>query len=882
MQWAVHHYNVSHQPQPFNPPANKTAVCDSSIALDSKYFIDWADAHIPPDQAFTFTEDDIARITRLSSTIESAFLKFLGINHTFETAGEDAPWFHCFDPLCQQLINAGDDCEDWDVLLNIPDSTDRKVAYLAAVYTSWFLIFITALIVFFAFNAFPNYDSSESWERTVRSLSQLCCCSNVLDVAETEMGDSASKEIGNMLHMLFGGIDLDPTDQVLGMYLVAERQRWRQRKHVIAKLKAAGIKPQPKPPTLFRKLFGRCLPARKGSYSRKLSQTASQVVLSSEMTSVTAPGGQAGMEALVRKPEPSPAAAKAVSGGSIAPSPFANSGSFESSGSRRLRPTRSIEYRPPSIAQSFVRLVSVKISRDSTGAPSASVVANNGDAVLEDGLSSPLSETMSVAAVEKALVVDDRHQPLLTPVNLRKVGIRVPLTSFEAAEIYIGQKSRAVPQVLLEEALQMSRFAKAAYGLQTVRWKAATTGSIVTDTLDRFLACCSPLSKPLGLENRFRKRNYNAILDITGACPEDLLYVSYTTAAFGVLPYMLLLHRPTRSVVLSVRGTVGFENLITDLLSNPVDASDAMPDWVLEATGHSRKSTGGEEVNDPESGQLFAHSGILSSTNSVLRDLEAKGLLDSMKDIHSGAQELAGSPCAETGANRADPHPHLHSNADMLENINKLEADDEVNLSLERARSAVNEAVVGQGWRIVVTGHSLGAAVACMLSFHLKEHFPSLQCFALCPPGGLMSAPLCRLSRQFCTSVVVGADAISRLAIPTTQRTVDDMVLALARCKRPKLAVFMDALLGRRKDPATAPPTFCAFEDVGPEALAALRKYVATSKLHSAGLDDRQLFPPGRIIHLRAFAASGKKKGPEAEVWDAVWVGAQGECLHFG
>ena len=52
---------------------------------------------------------------------------------------------------------------------------------------------------------------------------------------------------------------------------------------------------------------------------------------------------------------------------------------------------------------------------------------------------------------------------------------------------------------------------------------------------------------------------------------------------------------------------------------------------------------------------------------------------------------------------------------------------------------------------MVVTGHSLGAAVACLLSFHLREAFPNLHCWAYNPPGGLLSWNLSRLAQRFCT-----------------------------------------------------------------------------------------------------------------------------------
>ncbi len=53
----------------------------------------------------------------------------------------------------------------------------------------------------------------------------------------------------------------------------------------------------------------------------------------------------------------------------------------------------------------------------------------------------------------------------------------------------------------------------------------------------------------------------------------------------------------------------------------------------------------------------------------------------------------------------------------------------------------------------------------------------------------------------------------------TSKRVVDEMVVSLARCKRPKLKVLLDVMLGRRKRPASTPATFVPFEEVAPEAL---------------------------------------------------------------
>lgn len=233
----------------------------------------------------------------------------------------------------------------------------------------------------------------------------------------------------------------------------------------------------------------------------------------------------------------------------------------------------------------------------------------------------------------------------------------------------------------------------------------------------------------------------------------------------------------------------------------------------------------------------------------MLRDLRERGLLAAVAGAGggpagAGAAADAAAPAPQPGMRRAGdaslpavpegddesapppaaPEVDAASERRRLARLRTLAAGDEVELPLGRALSLLRRRVRTQGWGLVVTGHSLGAAVASVLSFHLRAHFPALRCFAFSPPGGLLSAPLAAAARPFCTSVVVGRDAISRLGLAGVQRVVDDMVLALARCRRAKLRVAADAVAGRRADPATAPPTFCALEDLGDEALAVLEK----------------------------------------------------------
>lgn len=68
-----------------------------------------------------------------------------------------------------------------------------------------------------------------------------------------------------------------------------------------------------------------------------------------------------------------------------------------------------------------------------------------------------------------------------------------------------------------------------------------------------------------------------------------------------------------------------------------------------------------------------------------------------------------------------------------------------------------------QGWRLVLTGHSLGACCA-LLALKLRAQYPNLHCWAYGPPGGFCTLPLARAMRAFCTSVIVGK--VGRLQLP--------------------------------------------------------------------------------------------------------------------
>ena len=63
--------------------------------------------------------------------------------------------------------------------------------------------------------------------------------------------------------------------------------------------------------------------------------------------------------------------------------------------------------------------------------------------------------------------------------------------------------------------------------------------------------------------------------------------------------------------------------------------------------------------------------------------------------------------------------------------------------------------VLDLGWKLSITGHSLGAGIATVLAILLKKQYTNVQCFAIAPPP-LLSPKLAVWSRTFITTVVYG------------------------------------------------------------------------------------------------------------------------------
>uniref|UniRef100_A0A1A8IQB5 Diacylglycerol lipase-beta n=2 Tax=Nothobranchius TaxID=28779 RepID=A0A1A8IQB5_NOTKU len=184
-------------------------------------------------------------------------------------------------------------------------------------------------------------------------------------------------------------------------------------------------------------------------------------------------------------------------------------------------------------------------------------------------------------------------------------------------------------------------------------------------------------------------------------------------------------------------------------------------------------------------------------------------------------------------------------------------------------KKLMNDGILNQAfsvvpeYKLVITGHSLGAGTAALLAILLHASFPTLQCYSFSPPGGLLSKALADYSKDFIVSVVLGKDLVPRLSIPNIEDLKRRILKIVSNCNKPKYRILLQGcwyeLFGgdpdnfptemenRREEQLSRPL-------LGEESLmirhsSSYQSLVSDdSPAHSA--PHLPLFLPGRILHI--------------------------------
>jgi len=248
-------------------------------------------------------------------------------------------------------------------------------------------------------------------------------------------------------------------------------------------------------------------------------------------------------------------------------------------------------------------------------------------------------------------------------------------------------------------------------------------------------------------------------------------FTSFVAEPNRLVPVAVLVDHDRPSVIVTCRGTLSLEDLVTDASARPVRFGDHAP--------HSTNTTQQEE-------DALVHSGMLAV-----------------------AIELFGMVLSP-----------------VVEAIKSFDNEDPPQL--------------------FVTGHSLGAGVAALLTVLFRRNGGlEARCFAFSPPGALVGPCLARAMQPYCYSFIVGDDLVPRLGLKQLYELRDNVirVVANATChKRRAISSFF--ITHPEPSQYFLPPDAPLKTEADSLADACISHLVADQELLAA------LIPPGQCFHI--------------------------------
>ena len=159
-------------------------------------------------------------------------------------------------------------------------------------------------------------------------------------------------------------------------------------------------------------------------------------------------------------------------------------------------------------------------------------------------------------------------------------------------------------------------------------------------------------------------------------------------------------------------------------------------------------------------------------------------------------------------------------------------------------------------YKLVLTGHSLGAACAAMLASMLKPIYHDLKCYAFCPPGCSTSLDYALECKKYVVSIVCGNDIIPRVKMTNFEAARYEFFETLARIKSSKFKAIRE-LRRPVKDAEIREQMKRLMYDIDDIPLTEYyKKYLSFRGAREEDIKERfpfetQLTIPGRIIHLK-------------------------------
>jgi len=345
------------------------------------------------------------------------------------------------------------------------------------------------------------------------------------------------------------------------------------------------------------------------------------------------------------------------------------------------------------------------------------------------------------------------------------------------------------------------------------------------------LACgCSPLGwhgriAPCGLG----QVNTQVAMKTLHSSKDEILFLREEGALPDVVSYIIAVDHSTRSIVVAVRGALSIMDNVRDLL---VEAAE-LDNW----------------LSSPWSWETVPPPAL---------------------EVQQAPFEAAAAAAAaaEPGdGSKIEHHQKFLAQGDYL-NVAYQTLADILRMGVLR------DAIAGSnpqypGYKLVLTGHSLGAAVSYLIALRLRLAIPDLYCWAFSPPLGLVSAPLGAASSDWCTTVVCGKELPPRYSVDTLDRALQGMMGAAVQCRLSKLQILTGWLGGTAalSTDASEEQLLWSADEIPEEVQNVLDEAVASVEgnvYRKFLLETSGTFGlPGRVFHLQLIAKhskNGRKK----------------------
>lgn len=163
------------------------------------------------------------------------------------------------------------------------------------------------------------------------------------------------------------------------------------------------------------------------------------------------------------------------------------------------------------------------------------------------------------------------------------------------------------------------------------------------------------------------------------------------------------------------------------------------------------------------------------------------------------------------------------------------------------------QSILNPVYHLTITGHSLGAAVAVLLTFLMKPRYPQVKCISYGTPGSCVDKATAESCKNFVTSICLGSDIVCRLSLASLSLLREQTLDAIARAKVNKMQIIQSLFKDYTMEDMLYPKSLVPDTEFKRDVDA----FKAKMKAELEKINPVMLYIPGRVIHFAKFRTDG-------------------------